>query len=152
MAEWRSAFVAATNRRLDDLIAGGLFREDLFYRLAVISLHVPPLRERQRDIPRLAEHFLRGFCAPSGLHEKRFAPSALEALSGHPWPGNVRELRNCVERLVMMVPGERIEASDLDLPQRAALTPAGDSVPPVAQPPASRLQAALETLPSDPSR
>jgi two-component system nitrogen regulation response regulator NtrX len=144
--------IAATNRRLDDLIAGGLFREDLFYRLAVISLHVPPLRERRGDIPRLAEHFLRGFCAQSGIHEKRFAPSALAALSDHSWPGNVRELRNCVERLVMMVTGDHIEASDLDLPQRAALTPAGDSVPPVAQPPASRLQAALETLPSDPSR
>ena len=100
--------IAATNRRLEELIAAGLFREDLFYRLAVISLHVPPLRERRGDIPLLAAHFLGGFCAHAALQPKRFTPEALAALAAHPWPGNVRELRNCVERLVMMVPGESI--------------------------------------------
>jgi two-component system nitrogen regulation response regulator NtrX len=142
--------IAATNRRLEDLIAAGLFREDLFYRLAVVSLHVPPLRERRGDIPLLAEHFLRGFCAHSGLHAKRFEPSALAALADHSWPGNVRELRNCVERLVMMVTGERIEAADLDLPLRAAPAPTGRAVPCAGQPQRSRLLAALDAPEVDP--
>jgi two-component system nitrogen regulation response regulator NtrX len=144
--------IAATNRRLDDLIGSGLFREDLFYRLAVISLHVPPLRERRGDIPRLAEHFLRVFCAQSGLHRKRFEPSALAALADHSWPGNVRELRNCVERLVMMVAGERIGVADLDLPPRVAVPPAGRDAGVAGQPSASRLQATLEAPPADPPR
>jgi two-component system, NtrC family, nitrogen regulation response regulator NtrX len=110
--------IAATNRRLGDLIAAGLFREELFYRLAVITLHLPPLRDRRGDVPRLAEHFLGALCAQAGVHPKRFEPSALAALSEHPWPGNVRELRNCVERLVMMVPGESIGPGDLDLTRR----------------------------------
>jgi DNA-binding NtrC family response regulator len=142
--------IAATNRRLEDLIAAGLFREDLFYRLAVISLHVPPLRERRGDIPRLAEHFLRGFCAHSGLHRKLFEPSALAALSDHSWPGNVRELRNCVERLVMMVAGERIEAADLDLTLRTTVPPTGRVAPVAAQPRTSRLQATLDPPQDEP--
>jgi two-component system nitrogen regulation response regulator NtrX len=142
--------VRADARVIEDLIAAGLFREDLFYRLAVISLHVPPLRERRGDIPRLAEHFLRGFCAHSGLHQKRFEPSALAALSDHPWPGNVRELRNCVERLVMMVAGERIEAADLDLTLRTTLPPTGRDAPVAAQPRTSRLQAKLDPPPDEP--
>jgi two-component system nitrogen regulation response regulator NtrX len=115
--------IAATNRRLEELIAAGLFREDLFYRLAVISLHVPPLRERRGDIRILAEHFLSGFCTHAALHPKRFTAAALAALAAHPWPGNVRELRNCVERLVMMVPGEEIGTDDLDLAPRSAAAP-----------------------------
>ncbi len=145
--------LAATNRRLEEMIGAGLFREDLFYRLAVISLHVPPLRERRGDIPLLAGYFLAGFCAQAALQPKRFEPSALEALSSHPWPGNVRELRNCVERLVMMVPGENIEAADLDLPARGPLTPlhpngAGAASP--VQPP-SRLQTSIDPLSPDTS-
>jgi two-component system nitrogen regulation response regulator NtrX len=110
--------IAATNRNLEELIAAGLFREDLFYRLAVVSLNVSPLRERRGDVPLLAEHFLRGFCAHAALQPKRFTPAALAALSAHAWPGNVRELRNCVERLVMMIAGEEIGADDLDLAVR----------------------------------
>ena len=136
--------IAATNRRLEDLIAAGLFREDLFYRLAVISLHVPPLRERRGDVPLLAEHFLRGFCAHAALPPKRFAPAAMAALAAHPWPGNVRELRNCVERLVMMVPDELIEAADLDLATRVPVA-AHRQEAAVAAPTTSRLQATLDT-------
>ena len=136
--------IAATNRRLEDLIAAGLFREDLFYRLAVISLHVPPLRERPGDIPLLAEHFLSGFCADAALQPKRFTAEALAALSDHQWPGNVRELRNCVERLVMMVPGERIGAGDLDLSPRVAVAA------PLPQPPESSTAQSLLKPMQDP--
>jgi len=135
--------IAATNRLLEELIAAGLFRDDLFYRLAVISLHVPPLRERRGDIPVLAGHFLSGFCASAALPPKRFTPEALAALCVHAWPGNVRELRNCVERLVIMVPGELIGADDLDLATRPAITA---SRPPAADAASStsRLQAMLD--------
>jgi two-component system nitrogen regulation response regulator NtrX len=142
--------IAATNRRLEDLIAAGQFREDLFYRLAVISLHVPPLRERKGDIPLLAAHFLRGFCAQAALQPKQFTPAALAALSAHPWPGNVRELRNCVERLVMMVPDEHIGADDLDLPPRPAFAGDRQAVPEAAPSP-SRLQATLDLPPDAPA-
>jgi len=140
--------IAATNRRLEDLIAAGLFREDLFYRLAVVSLHVPPLRERPGDIPLLAEHFLNGFCVDAALRPKRFTPKALAALSDHRWPGNVRELRNCVERLVMMVPGENIGADDLDLSPRLPVTAPRLPAPDAASSP-SRLQATLNPPPDD---
>ncbi|HEY5998943.1 MAG TPA: sigma-54 dependent transcriptional regulator [bacterium] len=108
--------IAATNRRLEELVAAGAFREDLYYRLAVLALHVPPLRERPGDIPLLAAHFLAEFCASAGHRRQRFAPDALAALAAHAWPGNVRELRNCVERLVIMVQEETISAADLALP------------------------------------
>ncbi len=116
--------IAATNRRLEELIAAGTFREDLYYRLAVIPLHVPPLRERRGDIALLAGHFLRALCAQAGQRQKRLAPQALAALQAYPWPGNVRELRNCLERLVIMVPGETIESSDLNLPAPPTAAPA----------------------------
>jgi len=116
--------IAATNRRLEELIARGEFREDLYYRLAVVTLHVPPLRERRGDIALLAERFLREFCTRAGQHPKRFEPGALAALAEHSWPGNVRELRNCVERLVIMVPGEEIGADDISLPTTPAPRPA----------------------------
>jgi len=141
--------IAATNRRLEDLIAAGQFREDLFYRLAVISLHVPPLRERPGDIPLLARHFLRGFCADAAQQPKRFTPEALAVLSDHRWPGNVRELRNCVERLVMMVPGENIGADDLDLAPRAAVAATRPQALDAEAP--SRLQA-VQNPPTDNSK
>ncbi len=139
--------IAATNRRLEDLIAAGRFREDLFYRLAVISLHVPALRDRSGDVPLLAGHFLTAFCAQAGLPPKRFAPSALAALTAHPWPGNVRELRNCVERLVMMVPGDVIDTADLDLPAHPAVAPSRPGLP-GAEPSPSRLQPAIDPPPA----
>lgn len=96
--------IAATNKNLDDEIAAGRFREDLFYRLNVLPFHVPPLRERATDIPLLCDHFLEYFCSKEGRALKQFSSSALELLTTYEWPGNVRELKNIIERLVIMTP------------------------------------------------
>src|SRR5207244_2970418 len=89
------------------------FREDLFYRLNVIPIRTPPLRERRDDIPRLAEHFAALFSEEHNKHPKKFTPAALKALQDAPWRGNVRELRNMIERLVIMVPADSIDITDL---------------------------------------
>jgi two-component system, NtrC family, response regulator AtoC len=94
--------LATTNRDLRKAVASGDFREDLYYRLNVFPVHVPPLRERQEDIPILAAHFLQRFARRHGLHIPGFSSHALAALQAHPWPGNVRELQNCVERAVIL--------------------------------------------------
>jgi DNA-binding NtrC family response regulator len=103
---------AATNRDLEKEVRGGHFREDLFFRLNVVSLLVPPLRERREDIPRLVEHFLVRFQLP-GQPKLTLAPAALALLVGYAWPGNVRELANTVERLVLLAPGPVITPEDL---------------------------------------
>ena len=100
--------IAATNKNLEGEINEGRFREDLYYRLNVLPLEVPPLRERCEDIPLLVNHFLKFFCTQEARAIKRFSPEALQVFQGYPWPGNVRELKNLVERLVIMVPGELI--------------------------------------------
>jgi DNA-binding NtrC family response regulator len=105
--------IAATNRDLDEAIRLGAFREDLFYRLNVIPIHVPALRERQDDVPLLATFFLSRAAARLGRETPTLAPGAVEALARHDWPGNVRELENLMERLVVLSPRERIEAEDL---------------------------------------
>jgi two-component system nitrogen regulation response regulator NtrX len=105
--------IAATNKHLEDEIQKGNFREDLFYRLNVIPFYVPPLREHAEDIPTLANFFLAEFARAYGRRPKHFAETAMEALLAYRWPGNVRELKNLVERLVIMVPGERIERRHL---------------------------------------
>jgi two-component system nitrogen regulation response regulator NtrX len=105
--------VTATNKNLNEEIQKGNFREDLFYRLNVIPFFVPPLREHSEDIPALAGHFLAEFAHAYGRRPKRLAEQALEALLEYRWPGNVRELRNLIERLVIMVQGERIERRHL---------------------------------------
>jgi two-component system, NtrC family, nitrogen regulation response regulator NtrX len=105
--------IAATNKRLDEEIREGRFREDLYFRLNVIPFEVPPLRERREDVPLLARHFMEVLSAEHGRRPKAIAPEALEVLSQLPWPGNVRELRNVVERLVIMTPGDRIEVRHL---------------------------------------
>ena len=94
--------IAATNRDLSALVAEGSFREDLFYRLNVFPIRIPPLRERKEDIPRLAYHFLRLFCKETGKRIEGFSDDALALLIEHSWPGNVRQLKNTVERLVIM--------------------------------------------------
>jgi DNA-binding NtrC family response regulator len=99
--------VAATNRDLEEEIRRGGFRSDLFYRLNVITLHLPPLRERADDVPLLAEYFLKRFSATRG-REMRLAPETLVVLQGYDWPGNVRELENALERAVVMSPAEEI--------------------------------------------
>ncbi len=108
--------IAATNKDLEDEIGGGNFREDLFYRLNVIPFFVPPLREREEDIPVLAEHFLNEFCQAYGRRKKTLTPGALRALKDYPWPGNVRELRNLMERIVILHPQEAIDEGRLPLP------------------------------------
>jgi two-component system nitrogen regulation response regulator NtrX len=105
--------VAATNKRLEDEIHRGAFREDLFFRLNVVPLAVPPLRERREDVPRLLRHFLDRFAAEYGREPKELEPSAMDALVAHPWPGNVRELRNVVERLVIMEPSRVLSRAQL---------------------------------------
>ncbi|TYO98309.1 two-component system nitrogen regulation response regulator NtrX [Geothermobacter ehrlichii] len=105
--------IAATNKNLEQEIAAGNFREDLYYRLNVLPFHVPPLRERLVDIPLLAEHFLRHFCSKESRKIKRLDNEALKAMMRYGWPGNVRELKNIIERLVIMVPDEIITCDHL---------------------------------------
>ena len=108
--------ITATNKNLQNEIAAGHFREDLFYRLNVIPFVVPPLRERREDIPILARYFMRVFSAEHGRGPKEFASDALDMLVDYSWPGNVRELRNEIERLVIMIQDGVIQANDLTLP------------------------------------
>ena len=105
--------IAATNKNLEEEIKKGRFREDLFYRLSVIPIETPPLRQRREDIPVLAEHFAQLFSQEHNKKAKTFSASAGKALQDAPWRGNVRELRNLVERLVIMAPSESIDAGDL---------------------------------------
>lgn len=104
--------IAASNKNLETEIAEGRFRQDLYYRLNVIPLHIPPLRERLEDIPRLVEYFTN--MQQAGMAQRRvFVPEVLKILQGYHWPGNVRELKNLVERLLIMAPGAEIEPDDL---------------------------------------
>ncbi len=105
--------LAATNKDLEHAVAHGQFREDLFFRLNVVPLKAPPLRERLEDIPALAESFVHQCCQENGFREKRISPAVVARLRAHPWPGNVRELRNVIERLVIMSDDEITER---DLP------------------------------------
>ncbi|MCX7983243.1 MAG: sigma-54 dependent transcriptional regulator [Syntrophales bacterium] len=105
--------IAATNKDLEKEMEAGRFRADLFYRLNVIPLRVPPLRERKEDIPLLAERFLQEFAEKEGGPVKRITEEALDILMRHDWPGNVRELKNLIERLVILVPSDVIDAQDI---------------------------------------
>lgn len=107
--------IAATNKDLAEEIAEGRFREDLFYRLNVVPIHIPPLRERPDDIPMLVQHFVDLMISTARVTPRRFSDGAVERLCGLPWPGNVRELRNTVERLMILSPGQSVEVSDVDL-------------------------------------
>jgi DNA-binding NtrC family response regulator len=142
--------IAATNRNLEDEVKAGRFRQDLFYRLSVVRLHLPSLRERADDIPLLLQHFLDNGSynkTPAGVPKvRRIARDALTSLQNYPWPGNVRELVNVVERAVSFCDGEQLELSDLpdyvrnakpgqaasapakNVPKRAATSPAGQPV------------------------
>jgi len=111
--------VAATNKDLAAEIAAGRFREDLFYRLNVVPIHLPPLRQRREDIPLLIEHFAAKLSTEHGRPKRRFLPDALERLSEYSWPGNVRELKNLVERILIMTEGETVSLAEVEevLPQ-----------------------------------
>jgi two-component system, NtrC family, nitrogen regulation response regulator NtrX len=105
--------LAATNKDLQAEIRSGGFREDLYFRLNVIPIFVPPLRERREDIPLLADHFMAEFAREYGRRLKMFDPPAVSVIEQYGWPGNVRELRNVIERLMIMVPGDSITVEDL---------------------------------------
>ncbi|HET8798062.1 MAG TPA: sigma-54 dependent transcriptional regulator [Thermoanaerobaculia bacterium] len=110
--------IAATNKNLEAEIAAGTFRSDLYYRLNVIPIEVPPLRARGNDVVLLADHFLRRFAAEAARPNKRLSSGAAAKLKAYPWPGNVRELRNVIERLAILVPHETIEPEDIHLGAR----------------------------------
>jgi DNA-binding NtrC family response regulator len=117
--------VAATNKDLNKEVAAGRFREDLFYRLAVLPVRLPPLREREGDVPLLAKHFLDKIARRSRGERRRFTPEALAALSAHPWPGNVRELENLVERAVALAAGDVLGIESLP-PNLSGIPSAGE--------------------------
>jgi len=104
--------IAATNKDLEQLIDSGEFRQDLYYRLNVLKIELPPLRERREDIPLLVEHFVSQMSESNGIEPKSFTPAALGYLMGYPWPGNVRQLRNVVEKLMVLYPD--VQRFDLD--------------------------------------
>jgi two-component system, NtrC family, response regulator AlgB len=115
--------IAATNRVLEDEVRAGRFREDLFFRLHVITLPLPPLRERREDVLPLAQHYLRFYARRQGRHHLAFSPHCEEAISTYEWPGNLRELRNAVERAVILTPSTVIESEDLGLPLDEGFSP-----------------------------
>ena len=115
--------VCATHRNLADLVAKGVFREDLFYRLHVVPIRLPPLRERADDIPLLLDYYLRHFAKENNVTAPRLVPGALTALQRYGWPGNVRELRNFCENAVVLKRGGEISEYDLD-PKFTAAAPA----------------------------
>ncbi len=117
--------IAATNRRLEPLVKDGRFREDLFYRLAVVRIDVPPLRARPSDLPLLADLFVRRFCEENGKKIDGFTEAARWAILSHPWPGNVRELSNAIEQAVLVSEGPRIDVDDLPLVEAP---PAGEAI------------------------
>ncbi len=108
--------VAATNKDLEKLVAQGAFRADLYYRIKVVTLRVPPLRERAEDIPLLANHFLLLFTDQHNKTIKGVDSSAMRIFTGYPWPGNVRELRNCIEEMIVLAKGEVLTEEDLPAP------------------------------------
>jgi len=107
--------LSATSRNLQDEIAAGRFREDLFYRLNVVPVRLPPLRERREDIPELVSHFLARFAMERRTPPPRISEEAMAALQAHDWPGNVRQLRNIIERTVILAPGDRVACIEVDL-------------------------------------
>ncbi len=133
--------VAATNKNLSEEIQAGRFREDLFYRLSVVPIHVQPLRARREDIPLLIQHFMARFGQEHGRSMRRIGPDAVERLARYSWPGNVRELKNLIERLLIMSEGESIGVSDVE-----AALPAGTDEEPVSEIRAARDRAERDAI------
>ncbi len=144
--------IAATNRDLEKEVAEGRFREDLYYRLKVVTLRIPPLRERPGDIPQLLEHFLGLFCQEHGKPAKILSPEALELLMRYAWPGNVRELKNMMESVVVFHQEGEITPADLpaEVRESSTLSTSGSPVQSVVGDPRTmseiERQAILETL------
>ncbi len=122
--------VAATHKDLEKMVAEGSFRQDLYFRLNVVPVRLPSLRERPEDIPELALHFLRRYAEKNRKDIKGITPPALQLLLRYPWPGNIRELENCIERAVILCPGEQITPADL--PPQVQAAPAEAPLPPRA--------------------
>ncbi len=135
--------IAATNADLEEAVEHGRFRSDLYYRLKVVTLRIPPLRERREDIPLLIQHFLSTFGAENGREGMRFSPDAMRALVSASWEGNVRELRNLVESVVVLTPGPEIALADLPEEYRAA-----ESRTPVASSPSAEARAPAAPAPA----
>ncbi len=119
--------VAATNKDLEAMVKAGTFREDLYFRLKIVELFLPPLRDRMEDVPLLVKNFLREFAKENAKSVTDFTADALEMLLNHRWPGNVRELRSAIESAVVMCRGERISARDLPRTVRSEMSPSNDS-------------------------
>src|SRR2546425_5396072 len=107
-------FTAATNKTVSAEIAAGRFREDLYFRLNVVPIEIPPLRARRPDVPQLVEHFVAQFTEQSGLARKEFEKEAVKRLTAYDWPGNIRELRNAVERLLILAAGPVVTPEDVE--------------------------------------
>jgi DNA-binding NtrC family response regulator len=138
--------VLATNKDLEAAVKAGEFREDLYYRIHVVSIEMPPLRERKSDVQALAEHFLRRFAAEHGRPELQFSPAALQTLLDAPWPGNVRQLENVIERAVVLCAGHTIDTPDLPAslqPSRLVVAAASVGLPTPQHGPPLPLKAAL---------
>jgi two-component system nitrogen regulation response regulator NtrX len=149
--------IAATNKDLMAAIRAGAFREDLYFRLNVVPIASPPLRDRRADVPALAQHFVDAFCREDNVRARHFAPQAIERLAPRPWRGNVRELRNAVERLLIMVERDPVEAADVDvvLAEAGAAAPSAEpgvpAQPGAPTPPGVTAAPAGPALPPDPS-
>ena len=137
--------IAATNQTLERAVREGRFREDLFFRLKVVPITVPPLRDRRGDIPELIRHFLAKINAEMGTGITAIAPDAEDLLVRHPWPGNVRELENCLLRAAVLAPGDTLTAEDLQLSEAAPPPPLSGSL-------ADTLRSAVAALVHDPER
>ncbi|HEU4613883.1 MAG TPA: sigma 54-interacting transcriptional regulator, partial [Kofleriaceae bacterium] len=138
--------IAATNKNLAEEVKAGRFREDLYYRLNVVTIDMPPLRDRKTDIPALSKFFLDRYATDNGKNIESYAPQTLELLMSYDWPGNVRELENAIERAVVLTTGPQVEPRNLPPNVRPTMRPAG--MPPI---PGSTLAdieryAILETL------
>ncbi|MDH4230594.1 MAG: sigma 54-interacting transcriptional regulator, partial [Nitrospirota bacterium] len=122
--------IAATNKNLAEIIRAGHFREDLYYRLNVINITLPPLRERKEDIPELSQHFLKKYSTKLSKSVAGFSPEVMELFGSYDWPGNVRELENIIERAVILCDSELIGKEDVSIPavHEEKETPAGSSL------------------------
>jgi two-component system nitrogen regulation response regulator NtrX len=142
--------IAATNKNLEEAIQRGEFREDLYFRLNVIPIQVPPLRERREDIPLLVQHFAKHTSEEHNLKPKRFDPRAMETLQRYRWRGNIRELRNTIERLMIMAPGDLVRVEDLPAEVRGD-SPAPRPTAPQMEPAAAAGQAPVTSTSPTPA-
>ena len=142
--------ISATNRPLEQFVRDGRFREDLYYRVNAFAIRLPSLRERQVDIPVLAQRFLARYCAAQGLplESKSFSREAIELLCGYHWPGNIRELESTVSRAALSAPGKAIRATDIEFLHATSATPqaSGDHMPSLAEAERAHIVRVLEAV------